>query len=79
MPKLHRCPDCGREHSGFTEKCRDCFYGSQVTVAEASVEDARATRGYEPTLRNCVTKRGRPRQYRNNAEKQAAWRQRGRQ
>ena len=77
MGKFHRCPDCGRSHAGFTELCGDCLdYGSRlVEGSEAQVA------GITPLVTimggkeaNNVTHRGRPRQYRNNAERQAAYR-----
>jgi len=75
MPKIHRCPECGRSHTGFTEKCRDCYYGSYPVALAASVQDAKETQDHKPVLRNCVTKRrGRPRVHKDNAERQKAYR-----
>jgi len=78
MTKLHRCPECGRSHTGFTERCGDCLSrAAPKNWLEQGVEDARETHDYKPVLRNCVTKRrGRPRVHKDNAEKQRAWRER---
>lgn len=29
-PKLHKCPECGRQHTGFTRKCSECMETERI-------------------------------------------------
>jgi len=70
MTKLHRCPKCGRSHTGFMDNCAECLRVQFVA------ENVTKIPKLQPNNVTPVTKRGRPRQFRNNAEKQKAYRQR---
>jgi len=90
MTKLHRCPECGRSHTGLTLICGDCLYeqllehekrdggplpeGAIVTVDPDDEGVTKFLTG-EPNNVTPVTKRrGRPRVHKDNAERQKAWR-----
>jgi len=76
MTKLHRCPKCGRSHTGFMDNCAECLNPTPegaLVIADETVTEFLTGR---PNNVTPVTKRGRPRQFRNNAEKQKAYRQR---
>lgn len=77
MSKLRRCPSCGRSHAGFLDLCPDCYKGIKAGVA--ALNEGRIS-PWEEVKKEIVTpvtkRRGRPRQYRNDAERQAAYRSR---
>lgn len=37
-PKLHKCPECKRQHTGFTEICGDCIADTLRGAVATAVE-----------------------------------------
>lgn len=73
MPKLHRCPECGQSHSGFTDRCGECL--ANVTTNVTPDRDAAPTSvTTNVTGRGFGSGKGRARIHGSNAERQAAYR-----
>lgn len=87
QPKLHECPGCGRSHTGFTEKCGDCLVAPSKSVARRIAAQTNVTTNVTPdtdvtivkpptnvTKRGFGSGKGRPREHKGNAVRQAAYR-----
>jgi len=80
MPKIHRCPECGRSHTAFSNRCSDCLaefrlvpvelprLGPNLPIGPVTNSETKSNRGGKRPGA------GRPRIHKDNAERQKAWR-----
>ena len=82
--KLHKCPECGRPHTGFTGVCGDCSresfrndpaYGRTVSVTKLG---SLTTNNVTPVTKSTTPSRPITRKHKNLDEVEAAIKKRGR-